>query len=111
MMGLFGSVFFVLFTVLFVFVFVMCIGTFFRSFRQDRKNDKSPRLTVEAEVVAKRMHVWGDHSHTQYYATFEVSSGDRMELLVPHDQYGYLVEHDRGRLSFQGSRFLDFERT
>lgn len=94
-----------------MFTFAISIGTVFRFSRRDRKNDKSPRLTVEAEIVSKRMHVWGDHSRTQYYATFEVSSGDRMELLVPHDQYGYLVEHDRGQLSFQGTRFLDFQRT
>lgn len=105
------SVFSLLFSVIFVTVFVTIIATFIQTARRVRKNDRSPRLTVEAVVVAKRIHVWGDHSNTEYFATFEVASGDRMELEVPHDQYGYLVEHDRGQLSFQGTRFLDFQRT
>ena len=47
---------------------------------------------------------------TTYYATFQVASGDRMEFQVPRREYGFLVEGDRGRLTFQGTRFLGFER-
>ena len=65
---------------------------------------------MEATVVTKRTHVWGDHSHTNYYVTFQVPSGDRMELEIQDNEFGYLVEGDRGRLTFQGSRFLGFER-
>lgn len=42
--------------------------------------------------------------------TFEVESGDRMEFAVRGQDYGMLVEGDTGRLGFQGTRFLDFER-
>ena len=48
------------------------------------------------------------HSSTWYYATFQVESGDRMELSIPDRDYGYLVEGDRGSLAFQGTRFLSF---
>jgi hypothetical protein len=34
-----------------------------------------------------------------------------MELEIPHSQFGYLVEGDQGQLTFQGTRFLNFERT
>ena len=78
---------------------------------QNRQNEASPVLTVDASVVAKRMQVYGDHAYTAYFATFEVPSGDRMELTVSGQDYGYLVEQDRGRLTFQGDRFLKFERT
>ena len=47
---------------------------------------------------------------TSYYATFQVESGDRMEFLINGREYGLLVEGDRGRLSFQGTRYLGFER-
>ena len=50
-------------------------------------------------------------SRTYYYATFQVESGDRMELEVPDMEYGLLVEGDRGRLTFQGTRFQGFRRT
>ena len=49
-------------------------------------------------------------SSTWYYATFQVESGDRMELGIPDRDYGYLVEGDRGSLTFQGTRFLSFNR-
>lgn len=107
----FYSIFPVFFGIVFTAVLILVISTFVSAFRKERKNDHSPELTVEATVVAKRIHVWGDHSHTDYYATFQVSSGDRMELDVPDDQYGYLVEQDHGQLTFQGTRFLGFRRT
>ncbi|MBQ4627771.1 MAG: DUF2500 domain-containing protein, partial [Clostridia bacterium] len=47
---------------------------------------------------------------TTYYATFQFESGDRLELAVPSSEYGMLVEGDKGKLSFQGTRFLSFER-
>ncbi len=106
-MGLIGGLFFLVVLSLFVFVLVKSIG-------QWHKNNNSPVLTVDAKVVAKR----GDYhrgtgdsmGHTTYYATFQVESGDRLELCVPDDQYGYLVEGDLGKLTFQGTRFLGFRR-
>ena len=49
-------------------------------------------------------------SSTTYYATFQVESGDRMELRLSGAEYGILAEGDRGRLTFQGTRYLSFER-
>ena len=109
------GLFFVLFLVMFVTILAKGIGTW-------HKNNQSPRLTVEAELVAKRMDVSHHHHHagagshhhvstsTWYYLTFQVESGDRMEFSVSGAEYGMLIEGDRGRLSFQGTRYLDFER-
>jgi hypothetical protein len=47
---------------------------------------------------------------TTYYVTFQVESGDRMELQLAGNEYGLLVEGDRGKLTFQGTRYLGFER-
>ena len=101
------------FLVLGVFVFV-----FVKIITQWSKNNNSPRLTVEATVVAKRTNVsrhhHGEHHHTStsttYYVTFQVESGDRMELKMSGSEYGLIVEGDRGALTFQGTRFLKFER-
>ena len=93
---------------------------------QWNKNNQSPRLTVPASVTAKRTNV-SRHQHanagdvtgahgfhststTSYYVTFQVESGDRMELSVTGREYGMLSEGDAGRLSFQGTRYLGFER-
>lgn len=106
--GLIMPLFFIVIVGLFVFILV-------RNISLSRKNDKAPRLTVPATVVSKRTNVsgGGEHSHasTSYYVTFQVESGDRMELHLRGHEYGMLVEGDRGRLSFQGTRFLGFERT
>ena len=116
---------FAAFEVMFTIVFVIVIGTFVvtavRGIGRWNKNNNSPRLTVPAPVVAKRTNVTrhrhgganGHHHHhtsTSYYVTFQVDSGDRMELDVAGEEYGLLVEGDRGNLSFQGTRYLGFER-
>ena len=50
------------------------------------------------------------HTFTTYYVTFQVESGDRMELTVSGSDYGMLVEGDIGKLNFQGTRYLGFQR-
>ena len=116
--GLFGFFFVLIFVVVICgFIYVIVSGL-----RQWNKNNNSPRLTVDAQVVAKRTDVThhsaahhdgmhhGSHSSTWHYATFQVDSGDRMELPVTGPEYGMLAEGDRGRLTFQGTRYLGFER-
>jgi hypothetical protein len=49
-------------------------------------------------------------SSTTYYVTFEVASGDRIEFVTIDTEYGLLVEHDMGKLTFQGTRYLGFVR-
>ena len=117
-----------MFSVLFSVVFLLVIGTFVvilvRGISQWNKNNHSPRLTVPATVVSKRTNVSRHHHHnhagtgmhpsstsTTYYVTFQVESGDRMEFHVSGQEYGLLVEGDHGSLSFQGTRYLDFERS
>ena len=71
------------------------------------------RLSSQATVVAKREHHYSHHNGgggITYYATFEFESGDRMELAMSGSEYGLLVEGDRGQLTFQGSRYLSFDR-
>ena len=51
----------------------------------------------------------GDGVHS-YHVTFQVESGDRMELKVIRSEYDMLLVGDRGRVSFQGTRYLGFER-
>ena len=113
------------FGIMFTIVFVLVIGTFIviavKGIGQWNKNNHSPRLTVPATVVAKRTNVShhrhggvNDHHHhhtsTSYYVTFQVESGDRMELQVSGQEYGMVVEGDVGNLTFQGTRYLGFER-
>ena len=115
--GLFG----IMFTVVFLLVIGMFIATAVKGIGQWSKNNNSPRLTVSATVVAKRTNVSrhrhggvNEHHHyhtsTWYYVTFQVESGDRMELSMTGQEYGLLIEGDHGNLTFQGTRYLGFER-
>lgn len=116
------DIMFGIFPVLFLLVFLLVFGvigyTIVRGIQQERKNNHSPRLTVNAKVVAKRTNFHRHagtnhhmtHGHTTYYATFEVASGDRMELNMTGAEYGLLVEGDYGDLTFQGTRYLGFVR-
>ncbi len=110
----------ILFAIMFVAVAAVIIATAVKSLSQWHTNNNSPRLTVPATVVSKRTNVSHHHTgsaagqyhtSTTYYATFQVESGDRMELQLAGNEYGLLVEGDKGKLSFQGTRFLGFERS
>lgn len=102
-------------------VLIVLVVTLVRGIGEWHKNNNSPRLTVPAKVVSKRTSVSHGHHHganghmhttssTWYYVTFEVESGDRMELGVSGSEYGMLAEGDIGKLTFQGTRYLSFER-
>ena len=107
---------FVMFYLVFFFVITMFVFVFVKIISEWIKNNNSPRLSVEAKIVDKRRTTHhhnsnGHHHHTHsYHITFEFQSGDRMELRVPRDEFCLLVEGDRGMLSFQGTRYLGFER-
>lgn len=80
-------------------------------------NNNSPRFTVSTLVATKRTSTTNSHhseghatSTAHYYVTFQFESGDRTEFSLSGSQYGMLAEEDIGILSFQGTRYLGFER-
>ena len=116
----------ILFPIIFILIFIIIVFTFVKGIATWFKNNNSPRLTVSARIVAKRQNtthnnqpnagdISGAHgfhtiSSTSYYVTFQVDSGDRMELSVSGSEYGVLAEGDKGQLTFQGTRYLTFDR-
>ena len=96
---------FILFLTVFVLVLVLDV-------RQAHRNNQSPVLVIEALVVSKRQHISRTYEHlsTSDYATFEAETGSRMELELSATDFGLLAEGDRGRLTFQGTRYLGFQR-
>ncbi len=115
------AIFPLLFLSVFGLVFYTILSGLVRDARREKKNDAAPRLTVDAAVVAKREEMTShrhrssngmhhNHYNTRYYVSFQFESGDRLELPLEGFEYGMLVEGDRGKLSFQGTRYLGFER-
>ena len=123
----FASMMFTIVPIFITVIFVLVVGgiilTVVRGIGTWSKNNASPRLTVSAEVATKRTdisrhrhHSSGTgmghtHTSTRYYVTFQVESGDRMEFSVSGAEYGMLAEGDQGSLTFQGTRYLGFERS
>ena len=120
------NILFSLVPIIIILVFIFVFGTIIiravKGTKQWHKNNSSPVLTVAATIVTKRTDVHYYHhnnasnnlynasSSTTYYVTFEVTSGDRIEFKIDDKEYGMLVEHDTGMLTFQGTRYLGFER-
>lgn len=118
--GAFGT-FERIFPLFFILVIGIILFQLFRGIGEWSSNNKKPVLTVHSKVVAKRMAVsrhshgaGNDHHHhstsTTYFVTFEVESGDRMELKVSGTEYGMLAEGDVGKVTFQGTRYHSFDR-
>lgn len=116
-----------LMTILIAVFAVLLIGAVGRGLCVWIRNNRAPLETVDARVVAKRMKVSGhgntmmtnrisamstvgSSTYTRYFVTFEPENGRRIELGVKDPEYGMLAEGDRGRLSYQGTRYLGFER-
>lgn len=115
-----------IFPIIFILILAVVIFNFAKGLGTWHKNNNSPRLTVSAKIVAKRQntthhnhpnagdasgaHEYHTTSSTTYYVTFQVESGDRMELAVTGSEYGMLAEGDEGKLTFQGTRYLAFDR-
>lgn len=86
------------------------------------KNDRSPETTVAATVAGKREHtarqaycltcaVQPSEMVTTHYVTFRLNGGEQVELVVPGQEYACLMDGDSGMLTFQGTKYLGFERT
>jgi hypothetical protein len=78
-----------------------------------RKNNNAPKLNVTAKVISKRTAVRGggkSRAYSRYFVTFQLESGDRLELQMQGNDFGMLVEGDEGELFFQGTRYLGFTR-
>lgn len=107
---------FIMFPLVFMLVCGVFVYVFVRMIKDKKRNDNSPRLTVEARVIdkrtASRRHSHSDHHSYGYscYVTFEFDGGERAELYVPSNEYGLLVVGDVGSLTLQGTRFIGFER-
>ena len=113
----FGGIFGAVFTLIFIVAFVLIIARLVQGVGTWHKNNQSPKQTVFAVLVGKRIAVWG-HSgtntvgstNTAYFLTFQTEGGERTEFNVDGRVYGMSAEGDRGQLSFQGTRFLGFVR-
>lgn len=118
---------------LFIFLVVWIFFSFIRSLiggiLKNKKISRSPKITADATVVAKRTDIPSNRrGSTTYFITFQLDGGyaietdgnkteslisignDRMEFNVFGEDFGVILEGDRGKLTFQETRFIGFKR-
>lgn len=110
----FMTVMMVLFFLTFIATIGLIIFMIVRTVSEQKKNDSQPKLTVPATVLSKRTDLYRRRNmgigSTVYFVTFQVQSGDRIELHLSGRDFGLLQEGDRGSLTFRGREFLGFTR-
>ena len=87
------------------------------------KNNHSPRVTEEAEVYTKRQDFstftnrsrntqFGSYRsiRVRYFVVFQTKNSGAVKLKVSSDDFDMLREGEKGLLTFQGTRFLGFEK-
>ncbi len=114
---LLGGCCFLLIPAFFVVVFGVIIVGAAKGLSEWARNNSLPVVSAPARVVAKRTATSGTVGpaaggsvSTWYYATFELDSGERREFALDGVAYGLLAEHDRGTLTYQGTRYHGFRR-
>lgn len=93
----------------------MILKGIYHSVAEKRYNDSQPVQTKDAKISGKRTELSGGGKHrvsTSYFATFEFAENQRrLELEIDSEDFGLMAEGDSGKLTFQGRRYLQFERT
>lgn len=102
----------------------ICILCFFwlkckNKYNAWKENRKMPRLTQNAAIIDKHVQtikyeikgkkIWRDT--LSYHITFQLPNEETAELCLPYQIYRFLFKGDIGKLTFQGTKFLAFERT
>lgn len=116
MFGIFGppTIFIVFFWLVILGVVGVLLYVIIRGLTGWHKNNSQDIYSDPVKVVDKRTHVWGGTgntgSSTSYYITFEYENGERQEFMVSAKVYSQLAAGDLGTLTWQGTRFHDFQR-
>lgn len=119
--GILGIFFIIAFLLVISFIAVQIV----KVIKQWNKNNHAPQLTTFATIVSKREEVSQHHegnsgdpsgahgfrlvSFTEYFVTFQTDSGERKELQVQNEVYVNVAKGDYGKLTYQGTRYLEFE--
>ena len=105
--------------IMFIFIAILSIYLIYliyKNIMQWSKNNASAILSIPAMVVSKHMDIHDypqengpSYTTTNYFVTFELENGRRLEFKVKSKESRILVERDIGTLTHQGTRYLGFE--
>lgn len=97
------------FAILGIVALITVIAVFLKVYSTNQKNANSPLLTQNAIVVEKRL-MFDKNPNAGYFIVFEFENRERTRLFVDTRNAGLIAEKDFGKLTFQGTKFIKFER-
>ncbi len=102
-----------IFPLLLLLIITVIVFKIIKSVLEWRHNNKQPILTVNAKVISKRTKssrktVKQHHDSTDYYGTFELENGEKIEFLLTRSEFELIAEEEVGKLTYQGTRFNHF---
>lgn len=74
------------------------------------RNENSPVRRVYATIVDMRRKKHLRAHYRSCHVTFQVESGEQIELRVKHNEYDEMTVGDRGMLICQGTRYIGYDR-
>lgn len=87
------------------------------------KDKSSPKITTMAKIISKETHKIKHASNRvagigrrktysdEYYITFQLEHNNTLKLFIrTEEEYEHLHEGDKGKLTFQGKRYINFEK-
>ena len=87
---------------------------FMPEYQRQKTLAHAPELRAQARALSKTTEVVGRHTVTNYYISFELEDGKRINVSANVDQYNIITENDTGLLVYKeadGKYFLsDFQR-
>ncbi len=79
--------------------------------RKNAENDEKPILTVPVRLIKKKDLYLGDHHH-RFLLFFLTENEELLEFNMQSQfEWDWYNEGDLGNLTYQGFRFIKFERT
>lgn len=82
-------------------------------YAQRKEDAKHPVITNAAMLADKQATKSGGFirvGRIDYLGIFELADGERVKLRMSREEYIRYMEGERGVLTYQGSRFINFDR-
>ncbi|MBO5952889.1 MAG: DUF2500 family protein [Oscillospiraceae bacterium] len=108
--GFFEFVLYIISIILFLYLFILALRSFVGHMFIEKLQKTLPGIRDNAKVISKHTEITGRYAHTNFYAAFELESGERKQFEVTNEQYSVLLENEIGELYYkEGKGFAFFE--
>ena len=107
------------FNIIFIIVFGFIMAMVILQWIRDKRSPRVVTMATIADKPIKKQRVrtrlssgfgYRVHYMNIYYVAFDLEGGERLELQVSKVKYNQLKKGTTGKLTFQGKRYISFEK-